>query len=242
MADGEVYSVEEMLYGLMLPSGNDAANELGYWMGSYLINNQDHKARLKAFVAEMNKNARSLHLKNTKFANPHGLPSHDARSTALDIAKLSGICMKQELFRVIVACKLFQITVKNGSKTREVVWENTNKLLRREGFIGIKTGITVSAGPCLATAYSFRDKVYISVVLRANKVSGRFKETRLLLNWSLNKLYKDLTDSEKHILKKLKKNNHDLDSDYSEDEHEFKYNCGDASEYRRRCNILKYEM
>ena len=144
----------------------------------------------------MNKNARLLDLKNTKFGNPHGLPTHDGRSTATDVAKLSCICMKQELFRTIVACKIFKITVKNGNKSREVVWENTNKLLRREGFVGIKTGITVTAGPCLATAYTFRDKTFISVILRANKVSGRFKETRLLLNWALSKLFiKDLSDT-----------------------------------------------
>ena len=123
----------------------------------------------------MNKNARNLELKSTKFGNPHGLPTHDGRSTAADVAKISGICMKQDLFKTIVKCKIFKVTVKNGNKTRDVCWENTNKLLRREGFIGIKTGITVTAGPCLATAYTFRDKTYICVILRANKVSGRFK-------------------------------------------------------------------
>jgi D-alanyl-D-alanine carboxypeptidase len=127
--------------------------------------------------------------------------------------------MQDDLFRTIVNCKVFKTTVKNGDGRREVEWENTNKLLRREGFVGIKTGITVTAGPCLAAAYIFRDKTYISVVLRAPKVSGRFKETRLLLHWSLSKLFKDLSDSEKQILRKLKRHDHDLDSDYSEDEH-----------------------
>lgn len=50
----------------------------------------------------------------------------------------------------------------------------------------------------------------------------------MLLYWSLTKLFKDLTDAERNTLKKLKKNDHDLDSDYSEDEHEFRYDCGDA--------------
>lgn len=63
----------------------------------------------------------------------------------------------------------------NKDQKRTVEWINTNKLLRREGFIGIKTGITVTAGPCLASAYKFRDKIYICVVLRATKVSRRFK-------------------------------------------------------------------
>lgn len=51
--------------------------------------------------------------------------------------------------------------------------------------MGIKTGITVTAGPCLAAAYKFRDKIYICVILRALKISRRFKETRKLLAWSL---------------------------------------------------------
>ena len=85
--------------------------------------------------------------------------------------------------------------MRNGNATRIVEWENTNKLLRRDGFVGLKTGITVTAGPCLAAAYTFRDKTYISVILRAPKVSARFKETRLLMSWALCKLTKDITYS-----------------------------------------------
>jgi serine-type D-Ala-D-Ala carboxypeptidase (penicillin-binding protein 5/6) len=83
--------------------------------------------------------------------------------------------MNNELFRKITSCKTYRTTVKNGESTRAIEWENTNKLLRREGFIGLKTGITVTAGPCLAAAYNFRDKTYISIILRAPKISARFK-------------------------------------------------------------------
>ena len=82
--------------------------------------------------------------------------------------------------------------------------------------MGLKTGITVTAGPCLAAAYNFRDKTYVSVVLRASKVSARFKDTRILLHWALTKLFKqDLSDDESNTLKNLKKHDHDFDSDYS---------------------------
>jgi D-alanyl-D-alanine carboxypeptidase len=66
--------------------------------------------------------------------------------------------MKSHLFKKIVSCKHYQTEVKNDTtKTnRTVIWENTNKLLRRDGFMGLKTGITVTAGPCLASAYSFK--------------------------------------------------------------------------------------
>lgn len=159
----------------MLPSGNDAANELAYWGGQLLVGDDDHKAKQKAFVGEMNRLARAVDLKNTKFANPHGLPHQEARSTAADLARLCCYCMKNELFRLITSCKVFRVTVRNGNTSRVVEWENTNKLLRREGFVGLKTGITVTAGPCLAAAYQFRGKTYISVILRAPKVSARFK-------------------------------------------------------------------
>lgn len=234
--------MEQLLYGLMLPSGNDAANELAYWGGELLAYSDDHKTLQKNFVGEMNRLARNLDLKNTKFANPHGLPHQDARSTAADLAKLCTLCMKNELFRRITSCKFFRATVKSGESTRVVEWENTNKLLRREGFAGLKTGITVTAGPCLAAAYNFRDKTYISVILRAPKVSARFKETRLLMSWALSKLHKDLTEEERTQLKKLKRHDRDLDSDNSEDEHEFRYDNGGAGEYKRRCNILNYEL
>jgi len=86
----------------MLPSGNDAANELAYWMGAYLVGGKDLKAHFRAFISEMNKNAIILGLKNTKFANPHGLPNNLSKSTANDVAKLCCICMKLENFRYIV--------------------------------------------------------------------------------------------------------------------------------------------
>lgn len=66
--------MEELLYGLMLPSGNDAANELAYWAGELISPSDDHKTLQKTFVNEMNRQARLLELRNTKFANPHGLP------------------------------------------------------------------------------------------------------------------------------------------------------------------------
>lgn len=123
----------------------------------------------------MNKQARGLGLKHTQFGNPHGLPSQCAKSNAWDIAKLCCKCMKNSIFRRVVGSKIYKAIVKGPKGTRLVQWENTNKLLRREGFVGLKTGITATAGPCLAAAYNFRGKTYISVVLRAPKISSRFK-------------------------------------------------------------------
>lgn len=78
--------------------------------------------------------------------------------------------------------------MENEGVKREVVWENTNKLLRRPGFEGVKTGVTATAGPCLATLYRTQGRSFIVVLLRTNKLSRRFKETRLLLSLCLRKL------------------------------------------------------
>jgi len=96
-----------------------------------------------------------------------------------------------------------------------LIWENTNKLLRRDGFIGVKTGVTVTAGPCLASCYESGDKKFIVVLLRTNKLSRRFKETRYILGWTLS-----LYNNEKYgsQARRILKNDALLDSDNSEDE------------------------
>lgn len=107
-----------MLYGLLLPSGNDAANELAFWAGSLLTNSNDLRVNQKAFIAEMNRRARLLGLKNSKFANSHGLPNQEARSTAADIAKLCCVCMKIQLFKTIVSCKKYKTIAKYQTRVR----------------------------------------------------------------------------------------------------------------------------
>jgi D-alanyl-D-alanine carboxypeptidase len=134
------------------------------------------KESVKTFVQEMNRTAKSLGLKHTRYGNPHGLPSVEARSTAADMARLVSKCLENSLFCEVVATEKYKTKIKGyNGKVKAVEWENTNKLLRRPGFIGVKTGITVTAGPCLAAAYVFREKTYIVILLRTNKISRRFK-------------------------------------------------------------------
>ena len=170
-------------------------------------------------MEEMTKTAKELGLKNTKYGNPHGLPHQDAKSTAFDQCRLAALCMKKPLFQEIVKTPLYrtEIECQQGHR-REVVWENTNKLLRRQGFVGLKTGITVTAGPCLISAYQFKGKTYILTVLRSNKVSRRFTDSRKILHWVLSKLFCGVTHFEESFqLEDLEKNKKDMDSDYSED-------------------------
>ena len=124
----------------------------------------------------MNAIAKKLSLKSTRFGNPHGLPHSQSGSNPEDLSVLIYNCLKIDLFKKIVKTKHFSCWITdNENVKREVVWENTNKLLRRPNFIGVKTGVTVTAGPCLATCYEVEDRIFIVVLLRTNKLSRRFK-------------------------------------------------------------------
>jgi D-alanyl-D-alanine carboxypeptidase (penicillin-binding protein 5/6) len=153
---GDRVSVEQLLYGLMLPSGNDAAVCLAKWGGNLINSHPSHLTPLSSFICRMNKYAKLLGLKSSSFGNPHGLPNYRNTSNPYDLSLLIAQCMKISLFCRIVGTQLYKLTISNESGLtgrREVVWQNTNKLLRRKGFIGVKTGVTVTAGPCLASCY-----------------------------------------------------------------------------------------
>ena len=76
-----------------MPSGNDAAICLAEWGGSFLVADEDSKVRIKAFVNEMNITAKKLGLNETRYGNPHGLPNNESRSTALEVGRLSSVCL-----------------------------------------------------------------------------------------------------------------------------------------------------
>jgi serine-type D-Ala-D-Ala carboxypeptidase (penicillin-binding protein 5/6) len=105
---------------------------------------------VSCFIAEMNKNCCSLQLRSSFFDSPHGLMNRLNRSTAFDIAKLSSICMGDPRFVKIVSCSKYVVPKAISGNKRTYTWENTHKLIG-PGCNGIKTGITNSAGPCLAT-------------------------------------------------------------------------------------------
>ena len=136
----------------------------------------------------MNKICQELGLKNTKFANPHGLPNQMSGSSPEDMATLFGECLKYELFKTIIKTKEYRCWVEHKGTQHEVIWENTHKLLRRPNFLGGKTGVTITAGPCLASCYEAGSKIFIIVLLKTTKLSRRFKETRMILGLALSKL------------------------------------------------------
>ena len=154
LREGEKITVRDLLYGLMLESGNDAACALA--IASY--------GSVDKFVTAMNKRARELGLVSTSFANPHGLPAENHYTTARELAKIAYTAMQNPLFREIVKTKTYTAKGENGEPTR--YFSNHNRLLGSyEGTVGIKTGYTLSAGRCLVTSAERNGTSFIAVTL-----------------------------------------------------------------------------
>ncbi len=152
---GEIMTLEELVYGLMLVSGNDAAVAIAEYFGG-----------IDAFVKLMNDKAIEIGAVDTHFTNPNGLPDDNHYSTAYDMALIAIRCMSNPKFAEIVACPKKEIAGYGKEVVRELV--NHNKLLRMYGgCIGIKTGFTKAAGRCLVSAVNKNDMTLICVTLNA---------------------------------------------------------------------------
>jgi len=169
---GEVYSVHDLLHGLLLRSGNDAAAALA-----------EHVAgSVEAFAVLMNEKARALGAKNSHFENPHGLTSAQHYSTAYDLAVITSHALRDERFAGIVAQRQRPLTYENLG--RQVMLHNTNALLSSlPGADGVKTGTTAAAGKCLIASATRDEQKLVAVVLRAG---NRFGEAATLLNWAFD--------------------------------------------------------
>ncbi len=146
LKEGEILSLDSLLKGLMIPSGNDAACAIAQHLGGSRV----------AFVDMMNARAKELGAEDTHFANPHGLHDENHYSTAEDMAKIAHAAMKLEKFRNIADIAHIKIPPTNVTE-KERYYINTNGLLSTmrytnffyKGSTGIKTGYTSDAGNCL---------------------------------------------------------------------------------------------
>lgn len=153
--EGEVLSIRELLYGLMLASGNDAAVVIA-----------EHFGGTEPFVRMMNEKATALGMTHTHFANPNGLPDDTHRSTAEDMARLTAYALQNPTFAEIVATRTYRID--GNGKAYPRVLTNHNKLLNFcKGCIGVKTGFTKAAGRCLVSAVRREEMTLICVTLNA---------------------------------------------------------------------------
>lgn len=150
LAAGEKLTVEDLLYGLMLLSGNDAAEALAYHVSG----------SIEAFAELMNQKADVLGLHNTRFANPHGLDSEDNYSNASDMARLAAYALENEEFRRIVSSKSYSCGTRRMTNHNKLLWDY-------EGAVGVKTGYTKKAGRILVGAAEKNGRRLITVTISA---------------------------------------------------------------------------
>jgi D-alanyl-D-alanine carboxypeptidase (penicillin-binding protein 5/6) len=169
---GDTLTVSLLLYGLLIPSGNDGGRALARYVGGKISGNADPDAARDAFVARMNAFAKEQGLENTQFQNADGTDAKDTFSTAHDIAILFSLLMKNEKLAEIVGLPSYQGT-SSGPEKRQYAEDTTNQLLGRSGVIGGKTGTTEEAGACVALARQVEGgNVVITAILGADVEYG----------------------------------------------------------------------
>ena len=165
---GEKIKVIDLLYGLMLRSGNDSAVALACHIGGSYEN----------FIDLMNKTAEKAGAKNSHFSNPHGLDDQQHYTTAYDLALITCYALNNPIFKEIVSTKQYKIEATNVSEARFLT--NKNKLLASlDGCTGVKTGFTSRAGRCLVSSCERNGMEVVCVVLNCGPM---FEESKALLN------------------------------------------------------------
>lgn len=169
LAIGDQIVMQNLLYGLLIPSGGDAAYTLA----------DNYPGGIENFIYAMNQKAKELHMENTHFENPSGFDSSGQYSTARDVALLSREILKSNLINRIIAT--YGVTVTDVSGKRIYTLKNVNQFLGYlYGADGIKTGFTDLAGQCLVASVSRDGHRVISVVLRSQ---DRFGDSARLIEW-----------------------------------------------------------
>lgn len=164
-------TVNDLLYGLMLRSGNDAAVALAIHVGG----------SVEGFAELMNKKARKLNLTSTHFMVPHGLDMDGHYTTAYELAKMADYALKNKKLKEIVSTKTCTININNNPK----VISNTNELLGSvSGVYGVKTGFTNGAGRCLVTACKRDSLDIITVIIGADTKKIRTSDSMKLIEYS----------------------------------------------------------
>ncbi len=181
---GDVYTIEDLLYGLMLRSGNDCAAALALQCAP----------NLPSFAAEMNETAQAAGALNTSFQNPHGLPADGHYTTARDLSLITCYALKNPTFKKIVSTKYY---AQRG-------WKNKNRMLSEyDGAIGVKTGYTKEAGRCLVSAAEREGMTLVCSVLNCPTTYER--STKLLDDAFKTYDYEKILDTEQRFFVEIGK-------------------------------------
>ncbi|WP_214411543.1 D-alanyl-D-alanine carboxypeptidase family protein [Sphaerisporangium fuscum] len=170
---GDRIPVKELLYGLLLPSGADAAHALARFYGP----------GVGGFVAKMNATAHQLGLRDTHYVNADGLPTPDGDgySTARDQARLAALALRDDRFRTVVSTQSHSLD--ETQEHQAYTWTSTNKMLGEPGVLGVKTGFTSNAGFCLTFAADRAGHRLVGVILGEEVSARRFDTAASLLDW-----------------------------------------------------------
>jgi D-alanyl-D-alanine carboxypeptidase len=171
---GDTLTLRELLYGLLLPSGDDAALVIADSIGGSQA----------GFVWLMNDEARLLGLAHTHYVNPHGLDQDGQYTSVADLARLTAFVLRTPAIASVVATPT--LTLAQTADHVTYIWQNTNELLFPPvypGILGVKTGYTGGAGACLVFAATGSAGRLIGVVLDEPTKEERFTDARVLLNW-----------------------------------------------------------
>lgn len=171
LSANDTITVENLLYGLMMKSGNDAAVALA----------EHVSGSVESFSFMMNSKAKDLGLCSTNFVTPHGLDNDDHYTTAFELAFLADYALKNEVFSKIVKTKTYTIYLNGHTKTLN----NTNELLGNlDGIYGVKTGFTNGANRCLVTSCKRGNLDIICVVLGCDTKKDRTTDSVKLINYT----------------------------------------------------------
>lgn len=175
LQNGEIMSVKDLLYGLMLASGNDAAVALACKVGG----------SVEGFVELMNAKAAQMGFTNTHFVTPNGLHDDEHLTTAYELCLIAREALKNEFFRMIVSTKYYKTETGNVNRT----FKNKNSLLwNYDGAFGVKTGYTMAAGRCLVFGAERDGMTVIGALLNCRPM---FEEAPKLLDSAFDSFVKE---------------------------------------------------
>ncbi|MFV0134781.1 D-alanyl-D-alanine carboxypeptidase family protein [Streptomyces sp. HMX87] len=184
---GDKVTVRQLLYGLMLPSGCDAAYALADRFGT----GKTRAARVKSFIGKMNSTAQKLGLKNTHFDSFDGIGKGANYSTPRDLTKLASAALKNSTFRTVVKTQKYtaKTVTKTGGTRTMAPWVNTNPLLGSyNGTIGVKTGSGPEAKYCLVFAATRNGRTVVGTVLASTSAAQRATDAKKMLDHGFKKL------------------------------------------------------
>jgi D-alanyl-D-alanine carboxypeptidase (penicillin-binding protein 5/6) len=188
LKEGEALKLKDLLYGLMLRSGNDAANVIA----------KNVSGSIPKFISELNDFLREIGCTKTHFTNPHGLFHPEHLTTAYDLALMTKEALKIPLFREIISCKSYLRPKTN--KQQSILISQPNPLLKEGGkfyypnAFGVKTGFTKDSGYCFVAAAEGSGRTLIAVVLNCKEESDRYRDVISLF---------DLVFAEKKVARRI---------------------------------------